>query len=501
MTRKPVKAKKEVKTKISLNMIVGPYIEPFLGAALTSISNLVDEYVIIDTAPGGNPNRDFLNKWAVTNTVPVKIINMERGEGKDFNFAEARELARVNSTHGWILRMDADEVIHEKDISTMREVVNECESSGEYNGIKIAFYHFMVYPWLYQYIEPRIAFFKKNLSHWELDRAVHEILRVQGKIKDTDILYYHYGYCRGQEEVFKRWQLYAEIDNMPNLYSGQDPNNIISDRIAVSLNFTGEHPAAVKDTLSEMFSDVNPFLVKEIPRFNMTDSYVGLVLLTYNDEENLPACLESLFSTIDYPTVLIALDLGSTDSSRALLESFQQECYKNTNIKDFSIVNRQGLEPLTVSLNFGFSYLMGRQECEYIGWIHPDMVFEKGWLQELVTTLQTNQEVGKACSFNTRDGEPWGPELLDGQEQAYIIRRGVLLKVGLFDEKFIGIGGWEDEDMNARIYQEGFKIVIAPKSKVYHKGMATRERRDTTAEQIYNAEVYRKKWGSNDRRY
>jgi len=88
-------------------------------------------------------------------------------------------------------------------------------------------------------------------------------------------------------------------------------------------------------------------------------------------------------------------------------------------------------------------------------------------------------------------------EIKEGQEQAYLIRRGILFRIGLFDEKFIGIGGYEDWDMNNRIRQEGLKVVIVPRSKVWHKGMQTRSRRDTSAEQIYNAGVYQTKWKSH----
>lgn len=245
---------------------------------------------------------------------------------------------------------------------------------------------------------------------------------------------------------------------------------------------------------------VHPFKVKEIPRYRMSDNAVGLLLITYNDSQNLEKMLPSFEETVDYPTILHVIDMGSSDATLKILRDWS-ELQSNPKIYGVCLECWDSLESLTKTMNAGFINLMSRQECNFIGWIHPDMIFTPNWLSELVATLNCHPEIGKVCSFNTRDGLPQTEDFIEGQEQAYIVKRGVLLKVGLFDEKFIGIGGWEDEDLNARITQDGWKVVIAPKSKVWHKGMATRERRDTTEEQIHNTNVYRMKWGDNRRRY
>jgi|GEM_PF-7094684 len=236
-----------------------------------------------------------------------------------------------------------------------------------------------------------------------------------------------------------------------------------------------------------------PFKVKEIPRYMKSDNNVGLLLITYNDEDNLEKMLPSLEASIDYPTNLHIIDMGSTDNSRYVILDWK---LFQTGFTYVEYEQWNSLESLTKTMNTGFKSLMSRQENNYIGWVHPDMEFTPGWLSELVATLQEHPEIGKICSFNTRDGEPQTEDFIEGQEQAYIVRRGVLFKVGLFDESFIGIGGYEDWDMNNRIKQEGLKVAITPKSKVWHKGMATRERRDTSAEQIHNAGVYQRKWNT-----
>jgi len=479
---------------VALNMIVGPYEEPFLEAAIESCADLVDEFVVIDTAPGNNPNKSVLGRlWLKYNFAApkFKIIDMPRGEDKDFSFSAARELARINTESEWVLRLDADEVLHEKDINQLRALTRE----EKYSAIEVAFYHFMVYPWLYQYIEPKTILMRTSSFSWI--NGVHEIPKLTGRaFKAHDIKYFHYGYCRGQEEVFKRWQLYVEIDGRPSWYNGVNPSTIISDRISVCQNFKGEHPKVVQGVLERMFSDVTPFRIMEIPRYKMGANNVGLLLLTYNDAENLKKMLSSLELTLDYPAHIYVIDMGSTDDTLKILTVWERGFleFPNDNVTGVTITRWNSLESLTKTMNYGFSALMSRQECDYIGWIHPDMEFREPWLRELVATMQEHPEIGKVCSFNTRDGGPVSYELFEGQEQAYIIRRGTLFRIGLFDENFIGIGGYEDWDMNNRIQKEGLKVVISPLSRVWHKGMATRERRDTTAEQIHNAGVYQRKW-------
>ncbi len=184
---------------------------------------------------------------------------------------------------------------------------------------------------------------------------------------------------------------------------------------------------------------------------------------------------------------------STDDSPLVFIDWFESQ--SNPYIYDAVVLYRPEDESLTKTMNAGFRHIMSRQECNYIGWIHPDMEFrEASWLSELIDVLQAHPEIGKVCSYNTRDSWPMSEDLMEGQEQCYLIRRGILFKIGLFDEAFIGIGGYEDWDMNNRIRQEGFRVVIAPRSKVWHKGMATRERRDTTAEQIHNGGVYQRKW-------
>lgn len=231
-------------------MITGKFEEPFIKAAVDSSLDLVSEMVFVDTAPGDNPSRPYLDFLQESCKMPVKIIDLPRKEDKDFSFAAARELARVNTDSDWVLRLDADEVLHENETRFLKNTL--MEYGAFYNAFQLAFYHHMVYPKYYQYVETKTILLKKDSFHWE--GGVHERQVIKGKTYNMpNIKFHHYGYCRGQAEVFKRWQLYVEIDGKPDWYKGRDPNNIITDRLSVCIPFEGTHPKYVMPTLLEMF--------------------------------------------------------------------------------------------------------------------------------------------------------------------------------------------------------------------------------------------------------
>lgn len=245
---------------IALNMLTGPFEEPFLQASLNSCLDLCDEFVLIDTAPGNNPNRELMNSFKKLQddvsdlygkNKSIKILELPRGEDKDFSFAEARELARVNTDSDWVLRFDADEVFHEDNIGPLKEL----SKKEDISGIRIAFYHFMVYPWLFQFIEPRISLIRTHSFVWQ--NKVHELPKIRGKILDkTSIVYCHYGYCRGQGEVFKRWKLYSDIDGDFNHYDGVNKETILDDRVESALKFDKSgHPKYVHSTLDKLFPE------------------------------------------------------------------------------------------------------------------------------------------------------------------------------------------------------------------------------------------------------
>ncbi len=212
---------------------------------------------------------------------------------------------------------------------------------------------------------------------------------------------------------------------------------------------------------------------------------IGIILTTMNQLELTKNAIKSLIQNTDYPYELVIVDNNSTDGTQDWVKQ-----------QGFDIIEFKQDTSLTEALNVGIRFFLNKETngISYdIAWIHNDMIFYTGWLTALVTYLEEHEECGRISSHNMRDP-------LDGERQGnelpFLIRGHVLKKIGLFDEKFIGIGGVEDWDINRRIIQDNFTVMITPESRVFHTGMATRKLRDTDAEAQYNMGVYFSKWGT-----
>jgi len=351
----------------------------------------------------------------------------------------------------------------------------------------------MIYKDVYQAVYPREIVYKNyNGTQWV--SGVHEQLVGKSKWPIVDGYHYiHYGYIKPQEQIFARWKFYSDIVGDVHHYDGQDPKNIVSDRLSVSKVLPVQHPASAQQVL-ESYPSCPAGALRENWEVVPTHK-VGLVLITYNDADNLKECLASLLSSKlagGYQNFeILAIDMGSTDDTVTYLDNYAADL-------NIEVYETGELLPLAQTLNFGFSSFRQRHDITYVGWIHPDMLFDHtDWLAQLVQDLASHPKIGKISAANTRDNPP--TDFIPGHEQCFIIRKEILNYIGLFDEGYVGIGGYEDWDMNRRILMhDDYKVMISPNAKVFHAGMATRSRRDTTADQIANANYYHNKWGTSE---
>lgn len=213
---------------------------------------------------------------------------------------------------------------------------------------------------------------------------------------------------------------------------------------------------------------------------------IGIILTTMNQLELTKKALKSLYEkTSNFD--LVVVDNNSNDGT--------VEYIKEQNIP---IIEFDKDTSLTEALNAGIRYFFERERDDQhydICWIHNDMTFLDGWLDGLQKYLVDHPECGRVSSHNMRD--ELAPER-SGNELPFLIRGHVLKQVGLFDERFIGIGGREDWDLNNRIVRDGWTVMITPESRVHHIGMATRSLRNTDPEAGHNAGVYFQKWNTYD---
>ena len=438
---------------IAAQVIIGDLPEPFLEAALRSV-DWVDYYTVVSTECASDEG--LCNRDIVRATVPDGKLRMTALAGpsvQDFSLARNTALGLVDDGD-FVLILDADEV----HFPEWRDICGYYLANGA-DSITAAFNHFVVYRDAVQAVYPREIVFRKYPDTQFVGRVHEQLHTTRRNPVVADYRYCHFGYLRPQPNVFERWRRYSEIEGEPHHYQGQNPEHIIDDRVSVATRFTLDYPPAVADVLDDY-----PACPVSLQGDGEVESpKVGLVVLwTDDDQANMDAMLATLDQTEGtYHLFPVHVEPGSS---------------------------------LSASLNKGFREALDA-DCEYAGWIHPDMRFnDPAWLTGLLHEFRCWPKVAKACAANTRD--PLPETMIDAHEQCYLIRASVLREIGLFDEGYVAIGGYEDWDINKRIINAGYRCVLTPRAQVFHEGMATRSRRDTTLEQEKNRDRYLAKWGT-----
>lgn len=215
---------------------------------------------------------------------------------------------------------------------------------------------------------------------------------------------------------------------------------------------------------------------------------VGFVLTVFGDEADMTRkALESFHETIDYPHELTVMGTNLSESCRNIVAEY--DCFVVETFQDLSLAK---------SLNLGIQDFLQQRDVKYISWIHNDMDYCRPWVANLIKRLGEDKMIGKISPTNLRDGE--GGEEHEGNECPWIIPTKIFDKVGIFDENFVKGGEKEDWDMNRRIKNMGYKVIVSPVSQVMHVAMATRFKYQTTSQAVqgHNHAYYFKKWGTHD---
>ena len=224
----------------------------------------------------------------------------------------------------------------------------------------------------------------------------------------------------------------------------------------------------------------------------MRNPELSVVLVNYNDSNHLQDCLSSLLNNsrgIDLEVIVV--DNNSSDGSPELVKKKfpQVTLIRNSQNLGFSRANNQGIK---------------KSRGEFVLFLNTDTVVFPGALECLLAEIRRDDMVGAV-----------GPLLLRGENRyqvsfggrvsfvfqvfqkcflnpfyklklkvwrrkksvrwlsaaCLLVRRNVLQKAGLFDEKFFIY--FEDIDLCFRIKKCGFKLLFIPEARVFHYGGGT----------------------------
>jgi len=222
---------------------------------------------------------------------------------------------------------------------------------------------------------------------------------------------------------------------------------------------------------------------------------LSIIIVNYNTKEKTLACLRSLHEA-DFSGLTKEILLIDNHS----LESIEVEAKSVIN----DLIYIQNNE--NVGMGAGNNVGIRRSQGDYVLILNPDTQVEAGAIKTMLNYLQKNQDTGLVGpELIYPDGAPQDscyryPNLilplvrrtfLGGFAKDYLdyylmknldltkpqavdwimgscllIRKEVLNKVGLFDERFFMY--FEDTDLCRRINNSGFKVVYLPTARVVH---------------------------------
>jgi GT2 family glycosyltransferase/tetratricopeptide (TPR) repeat protein/2-polyprenyl-3-methyl-5-hydroxy-6-metoxy-1,4-benzoquinol methylase len=256
---------------------------------------------------------------------------------------------------------------------------------------------------------------------------------------------------------------------------------------------------------------VYQYLVRAVPDRAPDAGLTTIVLVTHNQLAYTQRCLDSVRQRTDEPYELVCVDNGSTDGTADYLRSLPgARVTANAENRGFPAAANQGIRAAS-----GQQVLL----------LNNDTVVTTGWLRRMLAALAEAPDAGLVgpCSncvsgrqrvvggyedLAELDGFAWDwGKRFDGRREAVeslsgvclLIRREVIDKVGLLDERF-GIGCMEDEDYCLRAKRAGFRAVVATDAYIHHFGHRTflGDGVDFDALQQRNLATFRSKWEKAD---
>lgn len=211
----------------------------------------------------------------------------------------------------------------------------------------------------------------------------------------------------------------------------------------------------------------------------------SIVILTCNQLHLTINCLESIWRNTSSSYELILVDNGSGDGTVEYLRSLGDRIILIENPRNLGF---------SKGCNQGFQVSSG----EHILFMNNDTVVPAGWLDPMIRTLYSGEDVGMVGpvtnyisgrqkipvnykdiadmeSFSklyTRQNKGAVEEVRRLVGFCLLVKRSVLEEVGVFDERY-GLGNYEDDDLCLRVLRNGYKLLIARDAYIHHIGHAS----------------------------
>jgi glycosyltransferase involved in cell wall biosynthesis len=229
---------------------------PFVES-ICSILPIVDEFVI---ALG--PCSDDTEKMVREIGDPkIRIIPTQWNENlrsdysvKGFVYGQQKSIALFNCTGDWAFYLEADEVLHENDLTKIRAAMEKYLNDERVEALAFDYLHFYgnanTYAWSPGWYRSEVRIIRNTIPAWGPEGLFFIVLEKHKKGRypraaHTGATIYHYGWVRSETQMhLKASAVHKYWDDKPAVkvdYTKIDP--------ATLKLFTGTHPKVVQDWL------------------------------------------------------------------------------------------------------------------------------------------------------------------------------------------------------------------------------------------------------------
>ena len=236
---------------------------PFVESIKSALP-VCDEFVVA-IGKSEDSTRKKIEKIGDKKIRIIDTIWNENQKTSGFVYAQQKMIAMYNCTGDWAFYLEGDEVLHEKDLDTIRATMKENLNDDRIEALSFNYHHFYGNPQTEIYspawCRSGVRIVKNNLRVIAMD-GLHFTIMDNAKKgrwpfgKKIDATIYHYGYVRSVEklrEKIKTISKYWGHESDSYIYGNIDPT--------VLHDFKGTHPAIMKKWLDQEASaefNLNP---------------------------------------------------------------------------------------------------------------------------------------------------------------------------------------------------------------------------------------------------
>ncbi|NFF81660.1 methyltransferase domain-containing protein [Clostridium botulinum] len=236
----------------------------------------------------------------------------------------------------------------------------------------------------------------------------------------------------------------------------------------------------------------------------------SIIILTYNNLEYTKVCINSIRKyNLNNNYEIIIVDNNSTDGTVEWIKAQNDLKYiLNKENKGFPAGCNQGISiakenndifllnnDTVIMANSIFNLRMGLYSDEKIG-ATGSVSNSVSYYQQINEQYDNFDEYINFSLNNNITDEKSYEQRVKLVGFAILIKRNVLDKVGLLDERFTP-GNFEDDDISFRILKEGYKLLLCKDSYIQHFGSVSFKNKDIKYDELLNINnnKFKEKWG------